>query len=160
VSVNRFLPHILVLPEDDANRQLANGFLRDVSTSQIQVLPEAGGWTIVRDRFSSYYVAQMRQYEQRFMVLLIDFDGNVDRLESLRTVIPKDLFDRVFVLGALSEPEALRQASLGSYETIGKAMAGDCRNGTHAIWSHQLLNHNSGELSRLGHALHDILFVP
>ena len=29
MSVNKYLPHVLVLPEDDANRQLANGFLLD-----------------------------------------------------------------------------------------------------------------------------------
>lgn len=27
MSVNKYKPHVLVLPEDDANRQLANGFL-------------------------------------------------------------------------------------------------------------------------------------
>jgi hypothetical protein len=29
MSVNKYHPHVLVLPEDDANRQLANGFLLD-----------------------------------------------------------------------------------------------------------------------------------
>ena len=29
MSVNKYQPHVLVLPEDDANRQLANGFLLD-----------------------------------------------------------------------------------------------------------------------------------
>jgi len=30
MSVNGHLPHVLVLPEDDANRQLANGFVLDL----------------------------------------------------------------------------------------------------------------------------------
>ena len=53
MSVNRYLPHVLALPEDDANRQLANGFLLDqyVSTHKIQVLPEVGGWTQVLELF-------------------------------------------------------------------------------------------------------------
>jgi hypothetical protein len=31
MSVNKYLPHVLVLPEDDANRQMANGFFLDQS---------------------------------------------------------------------------------------------------------------------------------
>jgi hypothetical protein len=45
MSVNRYQPHVLVLPEDDANRQMANGFLLDqyLSTRKIQVLEEVDG---------------------------------------------------------------------------------------------------------------------
>jgi hypothetical protein len=43
--IHRYKPHVLVLPEDDRNRQLANGFLLHPSLSaQIQVLVEVGGW--------------------------------------------------------------------------------------------------------------------
>jgi hypothetical protein len=43
MSVNKYLPHVLVLPEDDANRQLATGFEIEVKhTRRIQVLVEAG----------------------------------------------------------------------------------------------------------------------
>jgi hypothetical protein len=38
---------VLVLPEDDANRGLANSFLLDLDfavLSRIQILPEVGGW--------------------------------------------------------------------------------------------------------------------
>ena len=44
MSVNRHKPHLLVLPEDDANRQLARGFELELSTRQFQVLQPAGGW--------------------------------------------------------------------------------------------------------------------
>ena len=45
MSVNRHQPHVLVLPEDDANRQLANGFRLDqyLLNWKIQVL-RGGGW--------------------------------------------------------------------------------------------------------------------
>ena len=62
MSVNKHLPHILVLPEDDANRQLANGFLLQVDPTrmrQMQVLPVAGGWTAVLDQFLSDEVAAL-----------------------------------------------------------------------------------------------------
>ncbi len=159
MSVNRYQPHVLVLPEDDANRQLANGFLLDqsLSTRKIQVLEEAGGWNEVLDRFKSDHVIELDRYPQRFMVLLIDFDGREDRLGTARAVIPDHLKDRVFVLGAWSEPEALRQ-DLGSYETIGLAMAKDCREETDATWGHHLLRHNAGELDRLRKHVLPILF--
>ena len=39
--MNRYKPHVLVVPEDDANRQLANGFLQNpaLNLRAIQVLP-------------------------------------------------------------------------------------------------------------------------
>jgi hypothetical protein len=158
MSVNKYQPHVFVLPEDDANRQLANGFLLALSTKQIQVLTEAGGWAHVRDCFASDHVANMRIYRDRHMILLIDFDNDASRLETMKAVIPQELIDKVFVLGALSEPEALRH--LGSYETIGKMIAEDCRSGTHTILAHPLLRHNDSELIRLRNAVHGFLFQP
>lgn len=52
--MNKERPHILVLPEDGANRQLANGFLLEVDLArqrQMQVLAEAGGWRHVLHLF-------------------------------------------------------------------------------------------------------------
>lgn len=129
MSVNRYQSHVLVLPEDDSNRQLANGFLLDewLLTRNIQVLEPAGGWAKVLDRFNSDHVSRMDDYPNRFMVLLIDFDGKRDRLSQVKADVPAHLIDRVFILGVWTEPEDLRKASLGSYETIGRAMAKDCR---------------------------------
>jgi hypothetical protein len=83
VSVNRYQPHVLVLPEDDANRQLANGFLLDqyLSIWKIQVLEEVGGWAQVLECFLSDHVVEMDRYSGRFMVLLIDFDRREERLQ-------------------------------------------------------------------------------
>jgi hypothetical protein len=131
MSVNRYQPHVLVLPEDDANRQLANGFIQDqdVSTRRIQVLEPAGGWMRVLECFTSDHVRAMETCQLRSMVLLIDFDGKKDRMNLAKEVIPSHLTERVFVLGVLTEPEDLRKASLGSYETIGRAMAKDLPRG-------------------------------
>src|SRR6266446_10607727 len=109
MSVNKYQPHVLVLPEDDANRQLANGFLLEQSllTRKIQVLEEVGGWTLVLERFLSDHVVDMERYPGRFMVLLIDFDGREERMQHAKARIPAHLTKRVFILGAWSEPEAL-----------------------------------------------------
>ena len=162
MSVNRYLPHVVVLPEDDANRQVANGFLRDqyLSFWRIQVLEEAGGWNKVLECFLSDHVAAMKRYTGRFMVLLIDFDGEEGRLQDAKALIPGNLQDRVFVLGALSEPEALKRAIPGSYETIGLALARDCREKTNTTWGHNLLRHNASELDRLREYVRPILFPP
>jgi len=149
MSVNKFLPHVLMFPEDDANRQVANGFVLVFPTRQIQILPEAGGWAQVRDRFISSHVSGMEMHPDRLMVLLIDFDGNAHRLRDVQARIPENLRHRVFVLGAWTEPEALRQAGLGSYETIGRALGEDCLRESNTTWGHELLRHNADELERL-----------
>lgn len=159
MSVNKYLPHVLVLPEDDANRQLANGFQLDQSleTRRIQVLPEARGWENVLNCFEAVHLQEMDRYPCRLMVLLIDFDGRNERLDRAKAIIPERLKERVFVLGAWTEPEELRQ-NLGSYETIGRAMAEDCRNNTEKTWTHRLLSHNASELDRLRTHVRPVLF--
>jgi hypothetical protein len=155
---NRRQPHVLVQPEDDADRQLANGFLLELSPlAKIQVLPEAGGWRVVLDKFESDHVADMDRYTKRIMVLLIDFDGDEGRRDYAKRKIPDRLIDRVFILGALTDPEELRR-SLGSYETIGRALAKDCREEADATWGHNLLRHNAHEINRLRQHVRSILF--
>lgn len=157
--VNRYQPHVLVLPEDDANRQLATGFHLGVPCySRMRVLPVAGGWAEVLHSFESDHISGMDRFPTRFMILLIDFDTREERLTQAKASIPARLTDRVFVLGVWSQPEDLRRAHLGSYETIGRAMARDCRAGTDTIWSHDLLRRNAGELGRLRQHVQPILF--
>jgi hypothetical protein len=151
MSVNKYKPHIFVLPEDEANSDLANGFLLNIEGiqwKQMQVLPLAGGWLNVLNLFKSDHVEEMHRFSQRFMILLFDFDGQVEhKLQLAKTdFIPSDLADRVFILGALSEPEELKP-HLGSYETIGSKLAKDCREETDTTWGHPLLQHNASELN-------------
>ena len=160
MSVNKRLPHVFVLPEDDANRQLARGFLLGLDPRafrQMHVLKPVGGWLKVLDGFGADHIADMDRYTKRFMVLLIDFDEQKDRLNFARERIPEHLRDRVFILGAWSEPEALKP-DLGSYETIGRALAKDCHEGTDATWGHDLLLHNAIEIDRLRQHVRPILF--
>jgi hypothetical protein len=160
MKINRYQPHVFVLPEDDADRQLANGFLRDpyLLTHKIQVLVPAEGWMKVLECFKSEHVREMETCPHRLMVLLIDFDRDEDRLKRARAFIPDHLIDRVFVLGAWRNPEKLK-ASLGrSLETIGMELAKDCREETDAIWAHELLQHNASELSRLRERVRPFLF--
>jgi len=156
MSLNRYRPHVYVVPEDDANRQLANGFRTGV-IGRLKVLPEAGGWLSVLDRFQSQHISAMEATPQRLLVLLIDFDGQQDRILTVQRIVPGHLTERVFVLGVLTNPEELRR-ELGSYETIGLALARDCRDGTDITWSHALLRHNANEVARLRDRIRPILF--
>ncbi|HLG16815.1 MAG TPA: hypothetical protein VJH03_20280 [Blastocatellia bacterium] len=159
--VNKHEPHVFVLPEDDANSRVANAFHKDVDWNryrQMKVLAEAGGWSQVLMCFKRDQVAGMEKWPHRFMVLLIDFDGKHERLSNAKAEIPAHLTERVFILGALTEPEDLRKAKLGSYEAIGKAMADDCREDANTTWGHDLLRHNAGELDRLREHVRRILF--
>ncbi len=160
MGVNKYQPHVLVLLEDDANRQLVNGFLLEVdSISKIQILHEVGGWKKVLTSFRDDYINDMERFPQRFMVLLFDLDNQGEnRLEFAKTYIPSHLTERVFILTTLDEPEDLKKAKLGHLETVGEALAKDCRDGTDMTWNHPLLKHNEDELNRLRKHVRPILF--
>jgi len=128
MSVNKFEPHLLVLPEDDANRQLVNGFITspNLNIRAIQVLPVAGGWEIAVRNFLNEEVQKLRTYNQRRFLLLIDFDGDSERRNEVSNQIPEDISERVFVLGVLTEPERLRVMLGMNYEKIGASLADEC----------------------------------
>jgi hypothetical protein len=157
--VNREQPHVVVLPEDDRNRQLANGFQLQLNWDRqrwMRVLPVAGGWTRVVPLLPTL---QMNHWPKRFAILLIDFDNQFTaRLQNVKAQIPANLTDRVFILGAEDDPEALKQALQKPYEVIGSAMAEDCRQRSDATWGHPALQQNAGELVRLRQHVVPILF--
>ena len=159
MSVNKHKPHVLVLPEDDADRQLATGFESEVSTRQLQVLPPGRGWLAALQMFNADEAADMRRWGlNRHLVLLIDFDNDTSRLEHVKTKIPEDLRERVYIIGSLSDPQKLSSALGMPPERIGQALATDCRNDKYATWGHKLLQHNASELDRLRTQVRSILF--
>jgi hypothetical protein len=153
MSVNNYLPHLLVIPEDDANRDIVTGFLNHLSVNshKIKVENVAGGWKKATDKFVEEYAEPMRRkFDQRHVLILIDLDGREHRLEEEQNRIPEDLRNRVFVMGSQVTPERL-SASLGrmSKERIGEALADECvgRGGT--VWQSEMLAHNQPELQRM-----------
>lgn len=158
---NKYKPHVLVLPEDDANRQIANGFILNVNIKGpvIQILPIADGWMKLIAKFEQEHINALRDYPDRQLVLLIDFDNHLDRLTWIQAKIPPDIENRVFVLGVLSEPETLK-ASLNhqGFEAIGASLSQDCVNNSEVVWGHALLKHNRTELIRLINYVKPILF--
>lgn len=160
MSINKHKPHLLVLPEDDANRQIANGFIRDLNLNQraIQILPIADGWKKAVDEFTNEHIKSMRQFPQRMIVLLIDFDEVEDRLSYVKSHIPEDFKNRVFVLGVQSNPEDLKRDIKQSLEAIGETLATDCSENKNELWGHNLLIHNQSELERMIKLVKPFLF--
>jgi hypothetical protein len=159
--MNKYKSHILILPEDDANREIANGFNlnENLDGRSIQILPSAGGWKRVIEKFTDDHVSAMRQFTERMIVLVIDFDNEYeDRLKYIQDRIPSDLKNRVFVLGAQSEPEQLKKAMNKNFERIGEALSKDCSDNTNIIWNHDLLKHNKTEVSRMVLSVKPFLF--
>ena len=150
MSVNKYKKHLLILPEDDANRQIALGFILDPGLDEraVQILPPSGGWSKAVESFEQNHATKMRSYPKRAMLLLIDFDNDENRSARVKTRISGGLIDRVFILGTKSEAEDLKRAFAqdNSFEDIGKKLAEDCANQVYDIWRHKLLEHNRDEL--------------
>lgn len=160
MSINRYQPHIIVLPEDRANEEIANGFIQDENVNEraIHVERPAGGWGKVVEKFTEVHVSEMRQFTNSMIVLLIDFDQREDRFSHVNSQIPDDLKERVFVLGVQSNPESLRRDIKKSFEKIGETLAKDCSNNTNELWGHDLLKHNKTELDRMILSVKPFLF--
>lgn len=162
MGVNEYKDHILVLPEDDANRQIANGFSLDPSLNSraIHILPIAKGWGKALGKFDKQYIDRLRRFQKCHLVILIDFDGKFDdRIEHIKGLIPNDICDRVYLLGASCEPEQLRTACHLHLEEIGEKLADACANNdADSLWGHDHLKHNKPELDRLHVNVKDFLF--
>lgn len=167
MSANNYLPHLLVLPEDDANRQILVGFKNHravVNPRQLDIQNIAGGWLVAVDSVVEEHVRQMRKYPGRHVLLVVDFDGHPDRREQIMSRIPSDLRDRFYILGCSDEPERLlssmgiRAEERSKLETLGKRLATDCDQNTNETWGHDMLAHNATELERLKTNVKGFLF--
>jgi hypothetical protein len=134
--MNKYAPHVYVIPEDDADRQIADGFVLhpQVKDARIQVVPPSGGWPKVLQTFRDEYIPKLRVYGDAHVVMLIDFDGQVETRRALfEEEIPAEFRTRVFVIGSRVNPETLRSALSQSFEAIGNTLADDCATGTTAL---------------------------
>jgi hypothetical protein len=156
LALNKYLPHLIVIPEDDANRQIAVGFTLGCQTKQIRIENHCRGWSDTLDVFLRAHGNDMRLYQARYVVLIVDSDGQNERISSIRQQLPADIAQRVFVLGCFDEPENLK-SEIGSFESIGKIIAKECIDGQHTIWQNKHLIHNIEELNRLKAQACDVL---
>ena len=159
--MNKYVSHVYVIPEDDRDRQLADGFVlhHQVKDARIQVVPPAGGWAKVLETFRDEYIPRLRDYPDSHVVMLIDFDDQVEaRTARFDEEIPEEFEARVFVIGSSDEPETLRKALKIGFEEIGRRLADDCAAGTTVYWGHEQLQHNDAERQRLVKTVRPFLF--
>lgn len=161
MAINKHRPHVCVVPEDDANRQLANGFVLEnfVKDNCIEIKPSCGGWSKVLDFFKDVEIQYLREYKLRHLVLLIDFDGKFQhRFQHFKNHFPPDVADRVYVIGTSDEPEGLRKSVGRSLEDIGEQLANDCGHNVDGLWCHDMVIHNHWERLRLMASVKGFLF--
>lgn len=170
MSVNNHKPHLIVLAEDDANRQMAHAFLLEIrermpEPRQVAVLrkrnrkPAKDGWLkTIEEKFVKDQIPVMYQSPRQMTLLLIDFDEQQQRLEYIQKQIPEDLKGRVFILGVWSEPEQLKKNLGQSFEKIGESLAKACINDDNELWQHELLKHNLEEIERMKPSVKPLLF--
>lgn len=152
MSTNNYRPHLLIIPEDAANVDLALGvsLSANVKRHRITIERAAGGYLKALEKYKADIDASMRQFTQRLVVLLIDFDGEHDRFATMMERLPPEHKNRVFILGVFKEPEDLKRAfHYKTLENLGGAMLDGCPKQMSAIWQHELLKHNQEELLRL-----------
>ncbi len=140
----------MLIPEDEANSSLATGFQLEMNDiRRMQILPVAGGWRPVLEQFCSVQIELLRRYPERSVILALDLDGYIDRLQQVKTVIPEELKDRVYVLSVLSEPEDLKRLVSQKLEDWGCDMGRGCNEIETSVWANELLRHNLPELRRM-----------
>ena len=162
MSADKSKLHVLVLPEDRANHEIANGFRghelnNDRSQRQIQVESVARGWLRTCETYKEDYEPQLRTIGTRHVILLIDLDREQTRIAKVQEYIHDDLKSRVFVLGVWSEPEELKADQRLDFESIGRKLREDCPRQPGGIWGHGLLRHNSHEVERMWSTIGQIL---
>lgn len=152
--MNRELPHLLVLAEDRANEEIANGFFTHsgLALGKIKMLPIAGGGLKAVNAALGYCHKYLSRYQNAHLVLLIDFKEDVEIAAKARARLldasPLES-ERVFIVGCQFEPEDLRRALGLSLEKIGYQLAEECLTAPGDCWSHPQLIHNQEELARL-----------
>lgn len=162
MSANKFMPHLVILAEDDANKDIVNGFTKDsrINSRVIERLHIGKGWGKTINKFEEERVNYLKKYNNARVLLIIDFDEDYEnRLKKIKESIPAELSERVFILGVLSEPEKLKTAlDHKSYEKIGEQLAEECANNSSKLWNHELLKHNLSELEKMKTDVKPFLF--
>lgn len=159
--MNRYAEHLYVIPEDDSDRQLADGFvLHDqVKSARIQVVTPAGGWREVLKVFQVEYIRRLREGSLCHVLMLIDFDGDYsNRRAQFDQEIPAELKRRVFVVGSGQTPEDLRKSMGKGFEQIGRDLADDCFTGAQTSWNHPQLIHNEPDRLQMVASIRKFIF--
>lgn len=126
MSVNKYKPHLFIIPEDDADRQIAVGFeLRgNIKARSLQIVNTAGGWLKVIDLIETEYIPILKKYPKSQVLGIIDCDNHPERIIESLNRFPEEFRDRIFLIGTLKDPQELKKNVNLSFERIGEDLGG------------------------------------
>ena len=150
---NKFRDHLVIVPEDQKNNDLINGFVNAslFESRAFQVQAIAGGWPKAVDSLQHMQLAAL---PLRRILLVIDFDEKLEsRYGQVNDRLSKFLapteHQRVYLLGTRSEPEDFRSTLKMSSEQVGAQLYLDCKTPQPGLWGHALFTHNLKTRARL-----------
>jgi len=163
---NNERPHVLILPEDKAFAEMANGFLLEVDNDrQARVEKFGGGKEGLRRRVIEL-LPSLGRYLERSLVVLFDGDRKDSPLDFWAEVQAERSATRVFFVWTRAEAEDLRREFMNAgylvegnhLEGIGKVLATDCRDHSWNKWAcEQLTDCHTSQADGLA-TLREILF--
>jgi phosphoribosylformimino-5-aminoimidazole carboxamide ribonucleotide (ProFAR) isomerase len=161
MSVNKYKPHIILVPEDKATHRIATSFTTEMIATDPRwhVIEYQDGWPNVF-AYLKQQVPTQQAKSHRIVIAIIDFDGQAEqRRADLFGQIPESLHERVFLFGCRDEAEDLRRVHSKSLSEIGILMNKACLQGDFTHWENEQLAVNGHELIRLRDYLETRQFV-
>lgn len=170
MSINRQQKHVIFFGEDEATRNLAQGFIEGENINELRcdVWHTFGtGWKSTTEAME---LVGMSRYPLTHLILVIDLDRQEKHhIEDLKQEIDQTSFsDRVYVIGGSKDVQALQRAftaanSIGkiSAQDTGREIANQCfkdESCVEGVWCDPALEHNRTELERICRNLKDIIF--
>ena len=155
---NKYTSHLWIIAEDEENAQIIRGFLlnHNINQRNVQLKPLANGWIKAVEKINNM---ELNEYQGRHLVLVIDFDNDFsNRFKEIQDKIDNDIKNRVYILGASKEPKNLKDSHNKNLEAIGKDIAIECENNSHAWLKDEMLKHNKAEIIRLEQDVKPFLF--
>lgn len=170
MSINRQQEHVIFFGEDEATRDLAQGFVESAKINELRcdVWHTFGtGW---QSTVEAIELVNMVRYPLTRLVLVIDLDRKgVHHIDKIKREIAESPFkDRVYVIGGAKDVQALQRAfvaanSIGkmSEQDTGRKIADECfkdESCIEGVWANPELVGNVAELVRLCRDAKDIIF--
>ncbi|MBL8891673.1 MAG: hypothetical protein JNL67_16960 [Planctomycetaceae bacterium] len=90
---------------------------------------------------------------------MMDCDDETNRLHESLDKFPDELRARLFLIGALAEPEILKREVQKPFEDLGRQLAEECCTDNYQIWSNPQFVHCADQIQRLRSKLRPWLFA-
>ncbi len=161
MSVNLFKPHLVILPEDEKNRDIALAVQRHLPrafANQIKIENPLRGWLKTLDAIDLVYQPNK---DEQYIVAVIDFDDNLEeRHQMIAKRFEENGYNKghVFVIGAKSEAENVWQMPILQDKTL-RLENEDYLKFTDRFWTSDQLVHNRATLEALCQMVHKVFHV-